>query len=212
MPGINQHTGSAVPLNQANVDTDQIIPKQFLTAVTRSGYGKHLFHDWRYLDQHEQVPNPDFVLNNPQYQGASILLTRENFGCGSSREHAPWALDDYGFKVVIGTSFADIFYGNCINNQLLPVQLSSAQMDELFNLVESDSTAQITVNLEEQKVRSGDLSFSFDIAQQHKTNLLKGLDAIGQTLELEANISAFENNLPQWQRTKRIFIIDKKPS
>jgi 3-isopropylmalate/(R)-2-methylmalate dehydratase small subunit len=182
------------------VDTDQIIPKQFLTAVTRSGYGKHLFHDWRYLDQHEQVPNPDFVLNNPQYQGASILLTRENFGCGSSREHAPWALDDYGFKIVIGTSFADIFYGNCINNQLLPVQLSSAQMDELFNLVESDSSAQITVNLEEQKVSSGDLSFSFDIAQQHKTNLLKGLDAIGQTLELNDKITAFENNLPQWQK------------
>jgi 3-isopropylmalate/(R)-2-methylmalate dehydratase small subunit len=200
MPGINQHTGSAAPLNQANVDTDQIIPKQFLTAVTRSGYGKHLFHDWRYLDQHEKVPNPEFVLNKAQYQGASVLLTRENFGCGSSREHAPWALDDYGFKVVIGTSFADIFYGNCINNQLLPVQLSSSQMDQLFNLVESDSSAQITVNLEQQQVSSGDLSFGFDIAQQHKTNLLKGLDAIGQTLELDAKITAFENNLPQWQK------------
>ena len=199
MTGINKHTGSATPLNQANVDTDQIIPKQFLTAVTRSGYGKHLFHDWRYLDQHEQVPNPDFVLNKPQYQGASILLTRENFGCGSSREHAPWALDDYGFKVVIGTSFADIFYGNCINNQLLPVQLSSGQMDELFNLVENDSTAQITVNLEEQKVSCGEISFAFDIAQQHKTNLLKGLDAIGQTLELDDKITEFENNLPKWQ-------------
>ena len=198
--GINIHTGTAMPLNQANVDTDQIIPKQFLTAVTRSGYGKHLFHDWRYLDQHEQVPNPEFVFNKSEHQGASILLTRENFGCGSSREHAPWSLDDYGFKVVIGTSFADIFYGNCINNQLLPVQLASTQMDQLFDLVESDAAAQITINLEQQSVKVGELSFAFDIAAQHKTNLLKGLDAIGQTLELDDKITAFENNLPQWQR------------
>ncbi len=198
--GINIHTGSAMPLNQANVDTDQIIPKQFLTAVTKSGYGKHLFHDWRYLDQHEQVPNPDFVLNKPEYQGASVLLTRENFGCGSSREHAPWSLDDYGFKVVIGTSFADIFYGNCINNQLLPVQLTNSQMDQLFDLVISDASAQITVHLEQQNVSVGELSFTFDIAEQHKTNLLKGLDAIGQTLELNDKITEFENNLPEWQK------------
>ena len=163
-------------------------------------HDKHLFHDWRYLDQHEQVTNPDFVLNTPQYQGASVLLTRENFGCGSSREHAPWALDDYGFKVVIGTSFADIFYGNCINNQLLPVQLTSSQMDQLFELVENDPSAQITVNLQEQTVSAGELSFSFEIAEQHKTNLLKGLDAIGQTLELNDKITAFEDNLPEWQK------------
>ena len=198
--GINIHTGSAMPLNQANVDTDQIIPKQFLTSVSRSGYGKHLFHDWRYLDQHEQVPNPDFVFNKTQHQGASVLLTRENFGCGSSREHAPWSLDDYGFKVVIATSFADIFYGNCINNQLLPVQLTSEQMDQLFAAVEADAKAQITVNLQEQSVIVNELNFSFSIAEQHKTNLLKGLDAIGQTLELDAQITEFENNLPQWQR------------
>jgi 3-isopropylmalate/(R)-2-methylmalate dehydratase small subunit len=198
--GINIHTGSAMPLNQANVDTDQIIPKQFLTSVSRSGYGKHLFHDWRYLDQHEQVPNPDFVFNKTQHQGASVLLTRENFGCGSSREHAPWSLDDYGFKVVIATSFADIFYGNCINNQLLPVQLTSEQMDQLFAAVEADAKAQITVNLQEQSVIVNELNFSFNIAEQHKTNLLKGLDAIGQTLELDAQITEFENNLPQWQR------------
>jgi 3-isopropylmalate/(R)-2-methylmalate dehydratase small subunit len=198
--GINIHTGSAMPLNQANVDTDQIIPKQFLTSVSRSGYGKHLFHDWRYLDQHEQVPNPDFVFNKTQHQGASVLLTRENFGCGSSREHAPWSLDDYGFKVVIATSFADIFYGNCINNQLLPVQLTSEQMDQLFAAVEADANAQITVNLQDQSVIVNELNFSFNIAEQHKTNLLKGLDAIGQTLELDAQITEFENNLPQWQR------------
>jgi 3-isopropylmalate/(R)-2-methylmalate dehydratase small subunit len=197
--GINMHTGTAVPLNQANVDTDQIIPKQFLTAVTRTGYGKHLFHDWRYLDQHEKEPNPDFVLNKAQHQGASVLLTRENFGCGSSREHAPWSLDDYGFKVVIGTSFADIFYDNCINNQLLPVQLASEQMDQLFAAVESDACVQITANLQEQTVNVNDLSFGFNIAEQHKNNLLKGLDAIGQTLELDNEITEFENNLPEWQ-------------
>ncbi|MFT4807030.1 MAG: 3-isopropylmalate/(R)-2-methylmalate dehydratase small subunit [Paraglaciecola sp.] len=198
--GINIHTGNAMPLNQANVDTDQIIPKQFLTAVTRSGYGKHLFHDWRYLDQHEQVPNPDFVFNKAQHQGASVLLTRENFGCGSSREHAPWSLDDYGFKVVIATSFADIFYDNCINNQLLPVQLASEKMDQLFAVVENDASAQITVNLQEQTVKVNDLRFGFEIAEQHKNNLLKGLDAIGQTLELDDKITAFENNMPEWQR------------
>ncbi|WP_299084162.1 3-isopropylmalate dehydratase small subunit [uncultured Paraglaciecola sp.] len=198
--GINIHTGSAVPLNQANVDTDQIIPKQFLTAVTRSGYGKHLFHDWRYLDEHEQVPNPEFVLNKAAYQGASVLLTRENFGCGSSREHAPWSLDDYGFKVVIATSFADIFYGNCINNQLLPVQLDNTQMDQLFAAVQQDPTVQITVNLQQQTVSMNDYSFTFEIAEQHKNNLLKGLDAIGQTLELDHKITEFENNLPQWQK------------
>lgn len=198
--GINIHSGRVAPLNQANVDTDQIIPKQFLTAVTRSGYGKHLFHDWRYLDQHEQVLNPDFALNKPEHQGASILLTRENFGCGSSREHAPWSLDDYGFKVVIATSFADIFYGNCINNQLLPVQLTSNEIDQLFAVVQADANAEVTVNLQEQTVKVNNLSFHFDIAQQHKNNMLKGLDAIGLTLELEDQILAYETSRPTWQQ------------
>lgn len=127
-----------VPLDAANVDTDAIIPKQFLQKVTRTGFGAHLFNDWRFLDEKGQQPNPDFVLNFPQYQGASILLARENFGCGSSREHAPWALTDYGFKVVIAPSFADIFYGNSFNNQLLPVKLSDAEVDELFALVKAN--------------------------------------------------------------------------
>lgn len=197
-PGINIHTGTAAPLNQANVDTDQIIPKQFLTAVTRTGFGKHLFHDWRYLDQHEQVPNPEFVLNKPEHKGASILLTRENFGCGSSREHAPWSLDDYGFKIVIATSFADIFYGNCINNALLPVQLSSEQIDTLFEAIEANADCQITVNLAEQSVSFNQLIFPFEIQEQHKTNLLKGLDAIGQTLELADKISAYESQQVAW--------------
>jgi 3-isopropylmalate/(R)-2-methylmalate dehydratase small subunit len=196
--GISVHTGTACPLDQANVDTDQIIPKQFLTGVTRIGYGKHLFHDWRYLDLHEQEPNPEFALNKAEYAGASILLARENFGCGSSREHAPWALADFGFNIVIATSFADIFYGNCINNQLLPVALSSADMDTLFALVTKEPTTKITVDLPQQKVTAGELSLSFDIAEHHKTNLIKGLDAIGQTLELASAIEDYEAKQPVW--------------
>lgn len=192
------HCGTAAPLNQANVDTDQIIPKQFLTGVTRSGYGKHLFHDWRYLDLHESEPNPEFVLNKAEHQGASILLARENFGCGSSREHAPWALDDFGFKIVIATSFADIFYGNCINNQLLPVVLTSEQMDVLFDKIETTPDTDITVDLSTQIISFADHSFPFDIAPHHKNNLLKGLDAIGQTLELDEKIVSYEGKLPDW--------------
>lgn len=200
MTGFISHTGSAVPLDQANIDTDQIIPKQFLTGVTRTGYGKHLFHDWRYLDLHEQQPNPEFALNKPEYNGASILLTRENFGCGSSREHAPWALDDFGFSVVIATSYADIFYANCINNQLLPVALTSDAIDTLINLVKLQPETQINVDLPSQSVKAGDQTFYFDIAEHHKENLIKGLDAIGQTLELDDKILAYENNTLAWMR------------
>lgn len=196
--GFTQHSGIAAPLDQANVDTDQIIPKQFLTGVTRAGYGKHLFHDWRYLDLEEKEPNPEFSLNKPEHTGASILLARENFGCGSSREHAPWALADFGFKTVIATSFADIFYGNCINNQLVPVALPSAEMDKLFAAVEDNPAIEITVDLPAQTVTFGGVSVSFDIAEHHKNNLIKGLDAIGQTLELTETIKAFEAKQPAW--------------
>ncbi|AXR05603.1 3-isopropylmalate dehydratase small subunit [Salinimonas sediminis] len=196
--GFSTHTGTACPLDEANIDTDQIIPKQFLTGVTRAGYGKHLFHDWRYLDLHEQEPNPDFALNKAEYQGASVLLSRENFGCGSSREHAPWALDDFGFKVIIATSFADIFYGNCINNQLLPVALSSSQMDTLFELVKARPDTRITIDLTQQTVSLAQQQFSFDIAEHHKHNLLKGLDAIGLTLELGQQIEQYEQQQPAW--------------
>ncbi|QPG05060.1 3-isopropylmalate dehydratase small subunit [Salinimonas marina] len=197
--GISTHAGRAAPLDQANVDTDQIIPKQFLTGVTRAGYGKHLFHDWRYLDLHEQEPNPEFVLNLSQYQGASILLCRENFGCGSSREHAPWALADYGFNVIVATSFADIFYGNCINNQLLPVSLAPAQMDILFAQVSAAPETLITIDLPTQSVIAGTNTFYFQIDAQHKQNLLKGLDAIGQTLEHAAQIEKYEDSEPVWR-------------
>ncbi len=198
MSGITEFTGTAVPLDSANVDTDQIIPKQFLTSVSRAGFGKHLFHDWRYLDLEEKEPNPDFVLNKPEHQGASILLARENFGCGSSREHAPWALTDYGFKVVVATSFADIFYGNCMNNQLLPVALPSAAMDTLFAAVDANSDCAITINLPEQTLSCDGNSFSFEIEAHHKNNLIKGLDAIGQTLESETQISDYESRIPAW--------------
>ncbi|GGW72723.1 3-isopropylmalate dehydratase small subunit [Alteromonas halophila] len=198
-PGITTHTGTAAPLDQANVDTDQIIPKQFLTSVSREGFGRHLFHDWRYLDSDEQELNPQFALNQPDYAGASILLARENFGCGSSREHAPWALADYGFNVIIATSFADIFYGNCINNQLLPVALDSNDMDTLFTAVHAHPQTPVTVDLEAQQVSIGDLCFDFSIAPHHKTSLLKGLDAIGQTLELEDRIAQFETTRAAWQ-------------
>ncbi len=198
MAGIKQLSSKAVPLDSANVDTDQIIPKQFLTAVTRAGFGKHLFHDWRYLDLHEKEPNPDFVLNKPQHQGASILLARENFGCGSSREHAPWSLTDYGFKAIIATSFADIFYGNCMNNQLLPVALHSDEMDALFAAVASDPDTAITVDLEAQQVRSQDLVFSFDIEAHHKNNLLLGLDTIGQTMQSGDAIDKYEQSITAW--------------
>lgn len=196
--GITTLTGTACPLDQANVDTDQIIPKQFLTSVSRAGFGKHLFHDWRYLDLEEKEPTPEFVLNKPEHQGAAILLARENFGCGSSREHAPWALTDFGFKAVIATSFADIFYGNCMNNQLLPIALSSSEMDVLFAAVAKDASAVISIDLPAQTVSVGDTSMSFEIAEHHKNNLVKGLDAIGQTLELTDDIESFEAKQPAW--------------
>lgn len=200
MTGFTAHVGIAAPLDQANVDTDQIIPKQFLTGVTRTGYGKHLFHDWRYLDLHEQEPNPEFTLNKPQHRGASVLLARENFGCGSSREHAPWALGDFGFKVIIATSFADIFYGNCINNQLLPITLTSEQMDALFDAVAEEPSVQIAIDLPSQSVKVNSQQFQFDIPAHHKNNLLKGLDAIGQTLELDDKILEYENNVLAWMQ------------
>lgn len=196
--GFQHHTGTACPLDQANVDTDQIIPKQFLTGVSRDGYGKHLFHDWRYLDQHEQVLNPEFVMNFPAHKGASVLLARENFGCGSSREHAPWSLLDYGFQVIIATSFADIFYGNAINNQLLPIALTNDAMDQLFSAVNEASDAEIAVDLPSQTVSCAGVSHQFEIDPQHKHNLLLGLDMIGQTLTLDTDIASYEANRPAW--------------
>ncbi len=196
--GFTTHSGNACPLDKANVDTDQLIPKQFLTGVTRSGYGRHLFHDWRYLHGDTDQPDPNFVLNQPVFSHASILLARENFGCGSSREHAPWALADYGFQVIIASSFADIFYNNCINNQLLPITLPNAKLDELFKLVIQQPATVLTIDLPAQKISGAGIALDFEMPSQAKSSLLKGLDAIGQTLEVEEKISQFESQLPEW--------------
>jgi 3-isopropylmalate/(R)-2-methylmalate dehydratase small subunit len=198
MTGFKQHKGIVVPLDSANVDTDAIIPKQFLQKVNRIGFGKHLFNDWRFLDDAGEQPNPEFVLNQPRYTGASILLARENFGCGSSREHAPWALADYGFKTLIAPSFADIFYGNAINNGLVPVRLKEEEVEALFQLVAANPGLQIEVDLEANLVRAGEFSFGFEIDEFRRYCLLNGLDAIGLTLQHEAAISAFEAKQPSW--------------
>lgn len=198
MSGFKQLTGIAAPLDAANVDTDQIIPKQFLQKVTRSGFGKHLFHDWRFLDDAGEQPNPEFVLNQAPYDQAVILLARENFGCGSSREHAPWALADFGLKAVIAPSFADIFYGNAINNGMVPVRLTDDQVESLFQHVAASKGAEITVDLEAQQVRAGELAFPFEIDEFRRYCLLNGLDNIGLTLQHADQIDAYEAQQPAW--------------
>jgi len=195
-----QHTGIAVPMDQANVDTDAIIPKQFLQMVTRTGFGRNLFFDWRYSDAEGQVENPDFILNKPEFRGASIMLTRENFGCGSSREHAPWALTDYGIQAIVGSDFADIFANNSFNNQLLLVSLTAAEVDELFRMVAAEPGMQITVDLENQQVRAGEKTWYFEIDSFRRHCLLQGLDAIGLTLQHDAAISAYEAKQPAFLR------------
>ncbi|WP_154124682.1 3-isopropylmalate dehydratase small subunit [Grimontia hollisae] len=196
MSGIKQHTGLVAPLDAANVDTDAIIPKQFLQKVTRTGFGQHLFHDWRFLDEAGEQDNPEFVLNQPRYQGASVLLARENFGCGSSREHAPWALADFGFKVMIAPSFADIFYGNSINNQMVPVKLTESEVDELFTFVEANEGAEIALDLEAQTVSAGGKTYAFEIDAFRRHCLLNGLDSIGLTLQHEEKIAEYESKIP----------------
>ncbi|OEE70938.1 3-isopropylmalate dehydratase small subunit [Enterovibrio norvegicus FF-33] len=196
MSGIKQHTGLVAPLDAANVDTDAIIPKQFLQKVNRTGFGKHLFHDWRFLDEAGLQDNPEFVLNQPRYNGASVLLARENFGCGSSREHAPWALADFGFQVMISSSFADIFYGNSINNQMVPVTLTEAEVDELFAFVADNEGAEIALDLEAQTVTAGDKVYTFEIDDFRRHCLLEGLDSIGLTLQHSDKIAEYEAKIP----------------
>lgn len=198
MQEFKQHTGLAVPLDSANVDTDQIIPKQFLQRVSKLGFGQNLFHDWRFLDEAGTQPNPEFVLNFPRYKGASILLARENFGNGSSREHAPWALADYGLKAVIAPSFADIFYGNSLNNGLLVVRLKDEEVDALFKLVEANEGQTITVDLEAKEVRAADYCFKFEIDDFRRYCIMNGLDNIGLTLQHADAIDAYEAKQPAW--------------
>lgn len=204
MQAFTQHTGLAAPLDKANVDTDQIIPKQYLKSIHRTGFGPTLFDDWRYLDPGEpgtdhstRRVNPDFVLNEARYQGATVLLARQNFGCGSSREHAPWALMEYGFRAIIAPSYADIFYNNSFKNGLLPVILEPTQVDQLFDFVESNEGAQITVDLEQMKVIAGEMSFGFELDEFRRECLLKGLDEIGLTLAHSDAIRAYEASRAQ---------------
>ena len=188
-------TATAAKLDQVNVDTDQIIPKQFLKKIERTGFGIHLFHDWRFIDDAGQKLNPDFILNQPRYQGAQILVAGDNFGCGSSREHAPWALLDYGFRSIIAPSFADIFYNNCAKNGILLVALPEASVQQLFIEIEENAGCELTVDLLNQKVQSPKgLAFSFEIDPFVKHRLLNGLDDIGWTLQFQSEIEKFETS------------------
>jgi 3-isopropylmalate/(R)-2-methylmalate dehydratase small subunit len=200
MQAFRVHKGLVAPLDRENVDTDAIIPKQFLKSIKRSGFGPNLFDEWRYLDHGEpgqdpatRRPNPDFVLNQPRYRGASILLARKNFGCGSSREHAPWALDQYGFRAVIAPSYADIFFNNCFKNGLLPIVLPESQVAKLFDEVAAFPGYRLTVDLPRQVVVKPDGSeLAFDVLPFRKYCLVNGLDDIGLTLRHADEIRAFE--------------------
>lgn len=187
------------PLDRSNVDTDAIIPKQFLKSIKRTGFGPNLFDEWRYLDHGEpgmdnskRPLNPDFVLNDARYQGANILLARENFGCGSSREHAPWALEDHGFKTIIAPSFADIFFNNCFKNGILPIQLDESIVDDLFEQATQQEPLQMEVDLANQLIKYGQAEVRFDVDPFRKHCLLEGLDDIGLTLQHVDDIKAYE--------------------
>ena len=205
MRAFTQHTGLVAPMDRSNVDTDLIIPKQFLKSIKRSGFGPNLFDELRYLDQgqpgqdHSLRPlNPDFVLNQDRYQNASILLARENFGCGSSREHAPWALEDFGFRAIIAPSFADIFFNNCFKNGLLPIILASDLMEKLFNACQNSPGYQLSIDLEQQTINSENAdTISFEVDSFRKHCLLNGLDDIGLTLQDADAIKTYESQRQQ---------------
>ena len=191
-------TAVAAPMDASNIDTDQIIPKQFLLAVDRKGFGKHLFHTWRYLDEAETIPNPDFVLNKPSYQRAQFIVARNNFGNGSSREHAPWALLDFGIRAIIASSFADIFSNNSLGNGLLLVRLTEEEIEEIMQKLKVCPGMSITVDLEECSVTVGEKRYGFSMDPFRRHCILEGLDAISLTLEHEDAISRFEANQPAW--------------
>jgi 3-isopropylmalate/(R)-2-methylmalate dehydratase small subunit len=191
MRPFTRHTGLVLPLDRSNVDTDQIIPKQFLKRIERTGFGQFLFYDWRFLDDGSN--HPEFVLNRPEYAGASILLARRNFGCGSSREHAPWALEDYGFRVLIAPCFADIFYNNCFKNGILPIRLDEAAVEDLFVRTQEHPGYGLTVDLQECTIRDEHgLLLEFEVDGFRRHCLLNGLDDIGLTLQQEDKILAYE--------------------
>lgn len=199
MKPLKTHQGVVAPMDRANVDTDLIIPKQFLKKIERTGFGKHLFHDMRYTNEEETVENADFVLNQAPYRPATVLIARENFGCGSSREHAPWALEDFGFRVIIAPSFADIFYNNCFKNGILPVKLDSALVEELFQEVKKSPGCQIGVDLEAKTIASpSGKSYSFEIDAFRRDVLLNGWDDIALTLRHENEINEFKKGY--WEK------------
>ena len=196
-----RHEGVVIPLDRSNVDTDAIIPKQFLKSIKKSGFGPNLFDEWRYLDQGEpgedstlRKINPDFVLNKPQFAKGTILLARENFGCGSSREHAPWAFLDYGIRIILAPSFADIFYGNCFKNGILPIAISKELTNTFFDKSQSSQGLKLLIDLENQFIIDGPDKYDFDIDAFKKYCLLEGLDDIGLTLKHSVDIKNFENN------------------
>ncbi|MGN7381085.1 3-isopropylmalate dehydratase small subunit [Chlamydia abortus] len=191
MEPFKKHTGVVAPVDRVNVDTDAIIPKQFLKRIERTGFGQFLFYEWRF-DESGQV-NSNFELNKPRYDGASILISRANFGCGSSREHAPWAILDYGFKVIIAPSFADIFYNNCFKNGILPIKLSEEEVQKLFELTAANEGYQLTIDLENKSITDNQgLNLSFDLDEHRRQFLLLGLDDIGLTLQHSDKIAAYE--------------------
>ena len=191
MRPFTHHTGLVLPMDRSNVDTDQIIPKQFLKRIERTGFGRYLFFDWRFHEAGSD--NPEFELNRPQYAGASVLLVRRNFGCGSSREHAPWALEDYGFRVLIAPSFADIFYNNCFKNGMLPIRLDEPQVEDLFARAAAHPGYRLTVDLENRTITDAyGLALSFEVDDSRRHTLLNGLDDIGLTLQQEDKIAAYE--------------------
>ena len=199
MKAFTQHTGIVVPLDRSNIDTDAIIPKQFLKSIKRSGFGDNLFDEWRYLDvgqpdqdNSKRPINPDFVLNQKRYQGASILLARENFGCGSSREHAVWALENYGIRAVIAPSYSDIFFNNCFNNGVLPIVLSSELVDLLFKAIYAHDEYEISIDLEAQIITASATKIPFECDDHRRHNLLNGLDEVGLTLVHAEEIRAYE--------------------
>lgn len=203
MEPFTKHTGLVAPLPRVNVDTDQIIPKQFLKRIERTGFGEFAFYDWRYLP--DGSPNPEFELNRPAYQGASILVTGRNFGCGSSREHAPWALREYGFRAIIAPSFADIFYNNCLQNGMLLVTLPEDVVDGIMTKALEQPGYSLTINLENQTLYdSAGLELAFDIDPFARERLLKGLDEIAMTLQHEDEIAAFEERRPPWLDPARV--------
>ena len=199
------YTGIVAPLDRANVDTDAIIPKQFLKSIKKTGFGSHLFDEWRYLDHGEpgmditqRQKNPEFVLNHPRYEKATILVTRENFGCGSSREHAPWAIEDYGFRAILAPSFADIFFSNCFKNGILPIVLPAETIDDLFKAIKKQEGYALTIDLENQSVilpSNNKINFQVDAFRKHC--LVNGLDDIGLTMQHSETIKAFEKNYYQ---------------